>query len=243
VNALDLTGRTALVTGSSDGIGAGIADALMEKGARVIRHGLETRPPRGIAEADWIDGDLAQPEGGAVLAKRVVARASQIDILVSAVAIQTRASFAEITSQDVIQTMTVNLAAGFALMQALIPPMASRGWGRVVTIGSVQQRRPRSDMPIYAATKAGQAHLAANLARQVAARGVTINNVAPGVVLTGRNAEVLAESAYREDVLAEIPAGRFGAVEEVGALVAYLCSPAAAYITGQDIAIDGGMGA
>ncbi len=239
----DFTGRVALVTGSSHGIGAAIADALALRGARVIRHGLEPTPPNGVAETNWVEGDLAQPNGGAMLATRALARASQIDIVVSTVAIQTRATFAEVSDQDVVRTMTVNMGAGFALMQALIPPMMARGWGRVVTIGSVQQRKPRPDMPIYAATKAGQAHLAANLARQVADRGVTVNNVAPGVVLTGRNADALADPSYRASVLAEIPAGRFGRVEEVAALVTFLCSRAADYVTGQDIAIDGGMGA
>lgn len=239
----DFTGRVALVTGSSHGIGAAIADALALRGARVIRHGLEPTPPNGVAETNWVEGDLAQPNGGAMLATRALAQASQIDIVVSTVAIQTRATFAEVSDQDVVRTMTVNMGAGFALMQALIPPMMARGWGRVVTIGSVQQRKPRPDMPIYAATKAGQAHLAANLARQVADRGVTVNNVAPGVVLTGRNADALADPSYRASVLAEIPAGRFGRVEEVAALVTFLCSRAADYVTGQDIAIDGGMGA
>ncbi len=239
----DFTGRVALVTGSSHGIGAAIADALALRGARVIRHGLEPTPPNGVAETNWVEGDLAQPNGGAMLATRALARASQIDIVVSTVAIQTRATFAEVSDQDVVRTMTVNMGAGFALMQALIPPMMARGWGRVVTIGSVQQHKPRPDMPIYAATKAGQAHLAANLARQVADRGVTVNNVAPGVVLTGRNADALADPSYRASVLAEIPAGRFGRVEEVAALVTFLCSRAADYVTGQDIAIDGGMGA
>lgn len=240
---LALAGRTALVTGSSDGIGAAIADALGRCSARVIRHGLELAPPQGVADDDWIDGDLAQPNGGAILATRALARTSTIDIVVSTVAIQTRATFAEVSDQDVVRMLTVNMGAAFALMQALIPPMMARGWGRVVTIGSVQQRRPRPDMPIYAATKAGQAHLAANLARQVASRGVTVNNVAPGVVLTGRNAEALADPAYRASVLTEIPAGRLGGVEEVASLVSFLCSPAADYITGQDIAVDGGMGA
>ncbi len=238
----ELVGRTALVTGSSDGIGAAIADALARCGARVIRHGLEVPPPHGVAAADWIDGDLAQANGGATLAARALCRSS-IDIVISTVAVQTRATFADISDEDVVRMLTVNMGAGFALMQALIPPMMMRGWGRIVTIGSVQQRRPRLDMPIYAATKVGQAHLAANLARQVASRGVTINNVAPGVVLTGRNAEALSDPAYRATVLAEIPAGRFGTVEEVAALVTFLCLPAANYVTGQDIAIDGGMGA
>jgi NAD(P)-dependent dehydrogenase (short-subunit alcohol dehydrogenase family) len=114
-------------------------------------------------------------------------------------------------------------------------------WGRILTIGSVQQARPHPEMLVYSATKAALANLVRSLAPQLARDGVTINNLAPGAIATGRNAEVLADEAYLRKVLAKIPLGYVGESHDCAGLAVILCSEAGRYITGQNVFVDGGM--
>ena len=120
--------------------------------------------------------------------------------------------------------------------------MVARGWGRIVTLGSVQQVRLHPEMIVYAATKAAQANMVRNLARQFAASGVTVNNLAPGVFATDRNADALADPDYRSKVLAAIPAGIIAEPVDIAGAALLLCSDAGRYLTGADIPVDGGLG-
>lgn len=123
-----------------------------------------------------------------------------------------------------------------------VPGMRSEQWGRILTIGSVQEIRPHPDMVVYAASKAGQTSMVRNLAKQLAPDGITVNNLAPGVISTDRNNERLADEAYAARVLGAIPAGRFGDVSDCIGAAVMLCSDLAGYITGQNLFVDGGMG-
>jgi NAD(P)-dependent dehydrogenase (short-subunit alcohol dehydrogenase family) len=120
--------------------------------------------------------------------------------------------------------------------------MQGRRWGRILTIGSVQQVRPHPAMLVYSATKSALVNLVRNLAPQLAPDGITVNNLAPGAIVTGRNEQVLADETYRRQVLAKIPAGYIGEPGDCAGLAVLLCSEAGRYITGQDLFVDGGMG-
>ena len=137
--------------------------------------------------------------------------------------------------------IAVNLRTPLELLQSLVPPMAERGWGRVLTIGSVQQMRPHPKMMVYAGTKAAQWNWMRNLARQFGGKGVTVNNLAPGAILTARNrAQMAVEGAA---LVERIPAGRLGHPHDLRGAAALLCSDAGAYINGVNLYVDGGRAA
>lgn len=231
-----LDGLGALVTGATSGIGRAVADAFEAVGARVIRHGL-TCP--GGPKPDLGD-DLAEAGSGRRVALAALGR-GPVDIVVCAASVQIRTAWTDLTTDELNLQWRVNVVGAVEMLQELVPPMAERGRGRVLTIGSVQQRRPHPAMIGYAATKAAQLNVVLNLARQLAGSGVTVNNLAPGVIDTPRNAEPLADAGYRDEVLASIPAGRIGAPTDCVGAALLLCSAAGSYITGQDLYVDGGM--
>ena len=248
--ALRLDGRTALVTGSSKGIGRAIAVALAEAGARVI---LNSRSEDAAAQetraavaafgrkADFLASDLSQSGEGRRLGLAAIELAGQVDIVVSNVSVQYRTVWTEVPAEEFEIQVRTNFQATFELIQATVPAMQQRGWGRVLTIGSVQQARPSPVMPVYAASKGAQATFVKYLAKQVGGDGVTVNDLAPGVVLTERNRQPLADASYAAQILASIPAGYFAEARDVAGIALLLCSDAGRYITGQDIYVDGGM--
>lgn len=248
-----LDGRSALVTGARREIGRAIALGLAAQGARVAVHHRGTaeesrdaeevvariRASGGAAEA--FAADFAEPEAGRTLATQVLARFGAIDILVLNASIELPEPWTEVTPERFDLQVSVNLRATLALLQALVPPMQARGWGRVLTIGSVQEQRPHPQMLIYAGSKAMQRNWALSLARQVGGSGVTVNNLAPGAIATARNREQLAREGER--LLAGIPAGRFGTPDDLVGAALLLCSPAGGYINGASLVVDGGRSA
>lgn len=248
--SFSLSGKKALVTGSSSGIGRSIALALAEAGADVVVHGLQYGAAakdviRDIAakgvKSFWVEGDLADA-GGRVLGESVQRTCGDVDILVLNASIQKKSAFGEITAEDSACQFRSNFQSSLELIQVLAPAMRLNKWGRILTIGSVQQARPHPEMLVYAATKAAQLNMVLNLAAQFAADGVTVNNLAPGVILTDRNSEALSDPGYAEKVLGFIPAGFFGEPADCAGAALLLCSEAGRYITGQNLYVDGGMG-
>ena len=128
------------------------------------------------------------------------------------------------------------------LIQAAVPHMKEAHWGRIVTVGSVQEAKPHPDMLIYAASKAAQTNMMHSLALQLARDGITVNNLVPGVIFTDRNVEALSDPAYAKRVTDGIPVGFYGEPEDCAGIVSLLCSEEGRYITGQSIYVDGGMG-
>lgn len=249
-NDLDLRGRTALVTGSSRGIGQAIAALFAQYGATVGIHAASAdeaaQAGRALEQAcgrpvACFGFDLSEAGAGHDLAKAALARLGAVDIVVVNASVQLRQPFLQVTPDAFARQVAVNLAATFELLQDLLPGMAERKWGRVLTIGSVQQVKPNPNLAAYAALKSAQANLAANLARQYASSGVTVNNLAPGLIDTDRNADLKEDSQAYASILSRIPGGRAGTPTECAWPALLLCSEAGSYITGIDLMVDGGL--
>lgn len=246
----NLMGRAALVTGSSRGIGRAIALGLAECGAAVAVHGahpakaldetladVRKLSPRSVA----VTGDLSQSDVPAKLVTDAIAALGGLDILVANASVQIRKAWADVTQMEAEQQMQVNFHATLRMVQAAVPGMRAKKWGRILTIGSVQQQRPHPDMIVYAASKSAQENLVRNLAKQLGPDGITINNLAPGVIMTDRNVPALADEAYAARVRNMIALREFGEPSDCAGAALLLCSDAGRYITGVDLFVDGGM--
>lgn len=242
----DLAGKTALVTGSTQGIGQAAVRCLAAYGAQVFVHGSTSvekaqrtvdQIVRGGGSAQCAVADLSQ-EG---CAQALFEQTGPVDILVLNASVQFRRPWKEIPAEEFHRQVRVNFQSTLELIQLYAPHMVQRGWGRIVTMGSVQQYKPHKDMLVYAATKEASMSMEKNLAKQLAPQGVTVNNLSPGVIATPRNEEALSDPVYAKQVYAGIPAGYAGLAEDCCGAIVLLCSPAGRYITGTDLIVDGGM--
>lgn len=250
MDRFDLTGKTALVTGSSRGIGRAFVLGLAEQGANVVVHcvgNLDTayqvaHEAREFGvQAHVVQADLSHEHAAHDLFRQSEEMLEHLDILVLNAAVNTRTNWLDITREDYEWQMSVNFRSALELIQKAVPGMMNRNWGRIVTIGSIQQAKPLPTMLVYAASKYAQLNMVRNLAKQLGKHNITVNNLAPGVIVTDRNRDALADPEYHQIVLDQIPVGFFGEAEDcVGALL-LLCSDAGQYITGIDLFVDGGM--
>ncbi len=240
----DLTGKRALVTGASGGIGAAIAAALHAQGADLALSGsraevLAEKVAELGARAHAVPSDLSDAESAAGLLKAAVETLGGVDILVHCAGI-TRDNLAmRMKDEEWQQVIEVNLSAGFRLARASLRGMMKARWGRILFITSVVGATGNPGQANYAASKAGLTGMAKALAAEVASRGVTVNCVAPGFIETAMTDALNA--AQREHITAAIPAAHIGAVSDVAAGCVYLASEEAAYVTGQTLHINGGM--
>lgn len=236
-----LAGRTALVTGSSRGIGRAIAEAFAKAGAKVLVHGSkESAALREAAAACGgvaVAGDLGSSAG----VEALIAAVPPLDILVLNASVQDYVTLEEYNEAEFLREFQTNVGSAFRLVQAFAPGMCERHWGRVVAVGSVNQFRPSPRLTVYSATKAALQSLVLNAAKSYAPFGVTVNNLVPGVILTDRNAEALKDDAYRAKILGLIPAGNFGRPEDCAGAALLLASDAGRYITGIELPVTGGM--
>jgi NAD(P)-dependent dehydrogenase (short-subunit alcohol dehydrogenase family) len=244
-----LDGRRALVTGANSGIGRAIALGLAAHGADLILHHFgggehaATLRDEAVAQgrdAAILEADFTQPGAAEKLTKGLLLEERPVDILIANAALERRAPWTEVTPEFLEAHVAANVASLLTLTQGLVPPMAERGWGRVVAMGSVMAQRPRAETVVYAALKSAQLTAVRAIAREVAGRGVTMNVVSPGAIETERTAERYADPAFRSAVVAKIPAGRAGRPEDLVGAVVLLCSDAGSYITGADIPVNGG---
>lgn len=238
----DLKGKTALVTGSTQGIGFEIARTLAAHGARVFVHGARDmdkckRASEKIAGSTPVTADLCAPDCAEVL----FAKTGEVDILVLNASIQYKKAWDEYTVEEFDSQIGCNLRASYLLMKKYAEGMKKRGFGRIVTLGSCNQYNQHPELSLYAATKAAQYKLVKNIAPALAPFGVTVNNIAPGAIATPRNAEIYEDGERRAAVEEKIPAGRFGTPTDIAPAVLLLCSEEGAYITGSEIVIDGGL--
>ena len=240
----DLTGKTALVTGASGGIGGAIAAALHGAGATVALSGTRTGPLETLAgalgsRAHVLACDLGDAEAVEALPKAAVAAMGSVDILVNNAGITKDNLFMRMSDAEWQAVMDVNLTAAFRLCRGVLRGMMKARWGRIVNVSSVVGATGNPGQGNYAAAKAGLVGMSKSLAAEVASRGITVNCVAPGFVTTAMTAKLGPEQTAR--ILAAVPAGRMGEAAEIGAAALYLASVEAGYVTGAVLHVNGGM--
>ena len=240
----DLTGKTALVTGASGGLGQEIATALHARGASVVLTGTRVEALTAVAEklgerAHVAPANLSDPDALDALIKDSEAAAGQIDILINNAGL-TRDNLAmRLKDEDWETVLNVNLTAAFRLSRAVLRGMMKRRWGRIIGITSIVGVTGNPGQANYAASKAGMIGMSKSLAQEVASRGITVNCLAPGFIETAMT-DALGDQ-QQEKLLSAIPAGRMGTPQDIAAGVVYLASEEAAYVTGQTLHINGGM--
>jgi len=241
----DLTGKTALVTGASGGIGGAIAKALHGQGAAVILSGtraeaLEKLKAELGARAFVAQANLSDTASVEALPKAAEAAAgAPIDILVNNAGITRDNLFMRMKDEEWDQVIQVNLTAAFRLSRAVLRGMMKKRWGRIVQITSIVGATGNPGQANYAAAKAGLIGMTKSLAAEVASRNITVNAVAPGFIQTAMT-DVLTDQ-QKDAIATRIPLARMGKAEEIAAAVVYLTSEEAAYVTGETIHINGGM--
>ena len=239
----DLTGKNALVTGASGGIGAAVARALHEAGATVGLSGTRVEPLQALAaelgsRAHVLPCDLSNAAAVEDLVKQAVEAMRSVDILVNNAGITRDALAMRMSDEDWLSVIEVNLTSTFRLCRAAIRPMMKARWGRIINVTSVVAQAGNPGQVNYAAAKAGVAGLSRSLAQEVASRGITVNCVAPGLVETAMTDKLNDEQ--RAKILTAVPVGRIGRPEEIAAGVVFLASVEAGYVTGATLDINGG---
>lgn len=240
----DLSGKTALVTGASGGLGGDIARSLHAAGASVALSGTRADALAALAEqlgdrAAVTPANLSDADAPAQLVKDVEEALGPIDILINNAGLTRDMLSMRLTDDDWATVMDVNLGAAFRLSRAVMRGMMQRRWGRIVNITSIVGVTGNAGQANYAASKAGMIGMSKSMAQEVAARGITVNCVAPGFIETAMT-DVLKDN-IKEKLLGAVPAGRLGAPQDVSAGVLYLASEEAGYVTGQTLHINGGM--
>jgi 3-oxoacyl-[acyl-carrier protein] reductase len=242
----ELTGKVALVTGASRGIGRGIALALAERGAHVVAAARGNnadatveaiRAAGGTATA--VSADVTDSASVEAMIAATLAVSGRLDVLVNNAGVARDQLMLRMKRADWDEVLATNLTAAFTIVQAALKPMIRQRGGRIISIGSVVGQMGNAGQANYAASKAGLVGFSKAIAREVASRQITVNVVAPGLIATDMT-QALTDKA-QGDWSAQIPLGRIGTPEDVAAAVCFLASDEASYITGQVLAVNGGM--
>lgn len=234
--------KKAFITGSAQGIGKAIAEEFVAAGYDVIVHcSRDEEKAEKIREEIGaylaITGDLYNEN----IAEELYEKTGGVDILVLNASVQYKNEWTEVTAEEIDHQLQINFVSSFLLMQKYYPHMKEKGWGRIITIGSVNQHRRHKELSIYAATKCALMSVVENVAKVIAPFGVTVNNISPGAIETPRNDSVLKNEEQKKKVEKLIPIGRFGKSEECAGIAVYLASEESSYVTGADFKVDGGM--
>jgi 2-deoxy-D-gluconate 3-dehydrogenase len=242
----DLAGKTAVVTGGGRGLGLGISNALLEAGADVIVLARNDVPAELADRAatlgrqvHFVAVDLGDADAVTAAAQQVLG-AHRVDILVNNAGTQERHQAIDFPLEAFERVLDVNLRAVFQLAQLFARPMLERGEGKIINLASLLSFQGGATVPAYAASKGAVAQLTKALCNEWSGRGVNVNAVAPGYMATDMNTALIADPVRLEQLSVRIPAGRWGQPEDVGNVVVFLASPAAAYVHGQVLAVDGG---
>ncbi|WP_336632544.1 MULTISPECIES: SDR family oxidoreductase [unclassified Microbacterium] len=246
----DLSGRLALVTGSSRGLGQSLAVGLADAGARLIVHGRDESAVRRSVELieertgvrpetalfDVTDAAAVEDAVG-----DLVSRVGVPDVLVNNAGIQRRAPFAEFAVSDWDDIIATNLSSAFYVSRFVAPGMIDRGSGKIINIASVQSALARRTIAPYSASKGGIAQLTRGMAADLARHGIQVNTLSPGYFATEMNAALVADPDFTAWVQERTPAGRWGRVEELRGPLVFLASAASDFVSGQNLFVDGGM--
>ena len=240
----DLTGKRALVTGASGGIGGAVAEALHAAGATVALSGTREAPLAELAaklgdRAHVVTANLGDAEAVEALPKAAAEAMGGIDILVNNAGITRDNLFMRMSDEEWAQVIEVNLTSSFRLMRGVLRGMMKARWGRIVNITSVVGTTGNPGQGNYAAAKAGLVGMSKSLAYEVASRGITVNCVAPGFIATAMTDKL--NDDQKGKILTQIPAGAMGSPTDIAAAVLYLSSPEAGYVTGATLHVNGGM--
>lgn len=240
----DLTGKTALVTGASGGIGSSIAKTLHEAGATIALSGTRKEKLEEVAASlgertHILPCNLSDLDAVDALPKQAEAAMGQLDILINNAGITKDNIFMRMKNDQWDDVLQVNLTASFRLCRGVMRGMMKRRWGRIIGITSVVGVMGNPGQANYAASKAGMIGMSKSIAQEVASRNITVNCVAPGFIATAMT-EALDET-QQQAINGRIPAGRMGTPEEIAAACLYLAAPESAYVTGQTIHVNGGM--
>ena len=243
---IDLSGRIALVTGASRGIGRAIATKLAAQGATVVGAARGTNAAGTVdailaagGKAEAATADVSDPAAIEALVAGMMARHGRIDVLVNNAGITKDQLMLRMKRDDWDAVIATNLTAAFALTQAVLKPMIRQRSGRIICVGSVVGQSGNAGQANYVASKAGLIGFAKSVAQEVASRNITVNVVAPGLIETDMTRALTEDS--RADWSSRIPLKRLGTPDDIAAAVCFLASDEAAYITGQVLAVNGGM--
>ncbi|KUJ80734.1 beta-ketoacyl-ACP reductase [Ruegeria marisrubri] len=240
----DLTGKNALITGASGGIGGEIARALHAAGATVALSGTRVEPLQALADelgerAHVLPCNLSDPEAVEALPKQAAEAMGSVDILVNNAGITRDNLFMRMSDEEWQSVIDVNLTSTFKLCKGVLRGMMKARWGRIINISSVVGATGNPGQGNYAASKAGMIGMSKSLAYEVASRGITVNAVAPGFITTAMTDKLTEDQ--KAGILQQVPAGRMGEPAEIAAAVLYLASPEAGYVTGTTLHVNGGM--
>lgn len=247
LDSFRLTGKNALVTGSSRGMGAAIAVALAQAGANVALHASRSVPAdvvRAVAETGVnhvvLTADLSNPDRASGLIDQAIAALGSIDILINNAGITRRAPAVDYSIADWDDVLATNLTSVFRLGQCAARPMLKRGFGKIINIASLLSFQGGITVPAYAAAKGGIAQLTKALANEWAAHGVQVNAIAPGYMATDLTQALQSDPTRSRQILERIPAARWGTPQDVAGAAVFLASSASDYISGHILVVDGG---